>query len=40
MALAVDLLRELLTKIFFLRLLPVLLRGGAGEIFFPSRVWE
>jgi hypothetical protein len=37
MALALDLLRELLTKLFFLRLLPVLLRGGAGESFLPSR---
>ena len=35
MALALDLLRELLTKIFFLRRLPVLLRGGAGENFLP-----
>jgi hypothetical protein len=31
MALALDLLRKLLTKLFFLRLLPYLLRGGAGE---------
>jgi hypothetical protein len=33
MALALDLLQELLTKLFFLRLLPALLRGGAGEDF-------
>jgi len=33
MALALDLLQELLTKLFFLRLLPALLRGGPGEDF-------
>lgn len=37
MTLALDLLRELPTKLFFLRLLPVLLRGGAGENFLPVR---
>ena len=31
MALVLDLLRELLTKLFFLCLLPILLRGGVGE---------
>jgi hypothetical protein len=40
MALALDLLRKLLEKLFFLRLLqgllPGLLRGGAGRIFFPN----
>ena len=33
MALALDLLRELLTKLFFLHLLLDLLRGGMGEDF-------
>ena len=37
MALALDLLRELLSKFFFLHLLPVLLRGGAGVNFLPVR---
>jgi hypothetical protein len=37
MALALDLLRELSTKLFFLRFLPVLLRGGAGENFLRVR---
>lgn len=37
MPLALDLLQELLTKLFFLRLLPRLLRGGAGRIFFPEQ---
>jgi hypothetical protein len=35
MALALDLLGELPTKLFFLRRLPVLLRGRAGENFLP-----
>lgn len=37
MALALDLLRELLTKLFFLRLLPALLRGGGGRISFTEQ---
>jgi hypothetical protein len=40
MALSLVLLRKLLSKLFFLRLLPGLLRGGAGEDFLPKQWLE
>jgi hypothetical protein len=40
MALALDLLQKLLTKLFFLRLLPGLLRGGDGKDFLPKQWLE
>jgi hypothetical protein len=40
MALALDLLRKLLEKLFFLRLLPGLVRGGAGGGFSSQTVTE
>jgi hypothetical protein len=39
MALALDLLRKLLSQVFFLRLLTGFLRGGGEGIFFRNGGW-